>query len=61
MLDSSVKAKKKYLLQVFLEECKYEQQKKVENLIDDNLEKGESDSNSSDETESCIDNDEAVE
>ena len=39
MLDSVVKAKKKYYPQTLLEECKYEPIKiKMENLIDDNLE-----------------------
>ena len=50
MLDSVIKAKKKYYTQTLLEECKYEQEKiKMENLIDDDLEKslsGESDSES---------------
>ena len=37
MLDSVLKAKKKYYLQTLLEECKYEQKRiKTENLIDDN-------------------------
>ena len=36
MLDSVIKAKKKYYPQTLLEECKYEQEKiKMENLIDD--------------------------
>ena len=56
MLDSVIKAKKKYYPQTLLEECKYEQEKiKMENLIDDDLEKGESDESDSDsnnETES---------
>ena len=41
MLDSAIKANKKYYPQTFLEECQYEQ--KIENLIDDELEKSESD------------------
>ena len=56
MLDSVIKAKKKYYPQTLLEECKYEQEKiKMENLIDDDLEKNESeesDSDSNNETES---------
>ena len=52
MLDSVIKANKKYHPQTFLEECKYVQ----ENAR--NLEKRESDSDSNDETESDIDNDE---
>ena len=54
MLDSVIKAKKKYYPQTLLEECKYEQEKiKMENLIDDDLEKSlpdESDSESDDES-----------
>ena len=38
MLDSVIKAKKKYYPQTFLEECKYEQKRiKIENLIDYDL------------------------
>ena len=34
MLDSVIRAKKKYYLQIFLEECKYEQEKiKWKNLL----------------------------
>ena len=59
MLDSVIKAKKKYYPQKLLEECKYEQEKiKMENLIDDDLEKSlpdESDNNFNDERE--FDND----
>ena len=58
MLDSVIKANKKYCPQTLLEECKYVQQKiKTENLIDDDLEKSESDSDSNNETESDNDND----
>ena len=57
MLDSVIKAKKKYYPQTLLEECKYEQERiKIENLIDDDLEKSESDSDSNDKTESDIGN-----
>ena len=56
MLDSVIKAKKKYYPQTLFEECKYELKKiKMENLIDDDLEKSssdESDNDSNDETES---------
>ena len=56
MLDSVIKANKKYFLQTLSEECKYEQEKiKMENLIDDDSAKRESEksgSNSNDETES---------
>ena len=45
MLDSVIKANKKYYPQTFLEECKYVQEKiKNENYIDDDL-KSDSDSN----------------
>ena len=54
MIDSVIKANKKYYPQTLLEECKYVQEKiKTENYIDEGL-----DSNSDDETESDIDNDE---
>ena len=59
MLDSVIKANKKYYPQTFLEECKYVQEKiKIENHIDDDLEKSESVSDSNYETKSDIDNDE---
>ena len=67
MLDSVVKATKKYYPQTILEECKYEPKKiKMENLINDALEKSssdESDNHSGDETESDDekDNDESDE
>ena len=55
MLNSVIKANKKYYPQTFLEECKYVQEKiKIENHFDEDLEK----SDSNDETESDIDNDE---
>ena len=53
MIDSVIKANKKYYPQTFLEECKYVQEKtKIENHIDEHL---KSDSDSSEETESDID------
>ena len=57
IIDSVIKAKKKYYLQMLLEECKYEQKKmKIENYIDDDLEKSlsdiEADNDYNDETES---------
>ena len=59
MLDSVIKANKKYYPQTLLEECKYIQVKiKIENHIDGDLEKSESNSDSIDETESDINNDE---
>ena len=59
MLDSVIKANKKYYSQTFLEECKYVQEKiKIQNHIDEELEKSESDSDFNDETQSDIDNDE---
>ena len=58
MLDSVIKANKKYYPQTLLEECKYVQEKiKTENYIDEDLEKIGSDNDSNDETESDIDND----
>ena len=57
-LDSVIKANKKCYPQILLEECKYVQEKiKIENQIDEDLEKSESDSDSNDETESDIEND----
>ena len=59
MADSVIKANKKYYPQTFLEEWTNVQEKiKIENHIDEDLEKSESDSDSNDETESDIDNDE---
>ena len=63
MLDSVVKAKKKYYPQTLLEECKYEPKKiKMENLIDDDLEKSSSNESDNedenDETKVDKDNDE---
>ena len=55
MLDSIIKANKKYYPQTFLGECKYVQEKiKTENHIDEDLQKGDS----NDEAESDIDHDE---
>ena len=48
----------KSIILKYLEECKYEQERiKIENLIDDDLEKSESDETDS-ETDSDIDNNE---
>ena len=59
MLDSVIEANKKYFPETHLEECKYVQQKiKSDNYIDEVLEKGESDRDSNEDTESDIDNDE---
>ena len=59
MLDSAIKGNKKYYPQTLLQECKYVQGKvKIENLIDNDFEKSESDSDSNDKTGSDIDNDE---
>ena len=58
MLDSFIKANKKYYSQILLEKYKYVQEKiKTENYIDEDLEKSESYSDSNNETESDIDND----
>ena len=52
MLDSVIRANKKYYHQTFLEECRYEIKKnKMENLINDDL-----DLNSSDKSDSVSDN-----
>ena len=54
MIDSVIKANKKYYPQTFLE-CKYIQEKiKIVNHIDEDLENSESDSDSNNETESDI-------
>ena len=56
MIDSVIKANKKYYLQTLLEECKDIQEKiKLENYINEDLENRESDSDSNDEAESDID------
>ena len=58
MLDSVIKANKKYYLETLLEECKYVQEKiKTDNYIDNDLEESEPESVSNDETKSDIDND----
>ena len=61
MLHSVIKANKKYYPQTLLEECKFEQKRmKMEEFIDDDFEKSESDesnSYSNNEAESDIDND----
>ena len=53
MLDTAIKAKKKYYPETLLEECKNEQENiKMQSLIDDDLE-----TSSSDESDSESDND----
>ena len=53
MIDSVIKANKKYYSQTLLEECKYVQEKiKIENYINEDLENSELDSESNNETES---------
>ena len=57
MIDSVIKANKKYYPQTLLEECKYIQEKiKIVNYISEDLQNSESDSDSNNETESDIDN-----
>ena len=57
MIDSVIKANKKYYPQTLLEECKYIQENiKIENYIDEDLEKSESDSDFNNEAESDNDN-----
>ena len=59
MIDSVIKANKKYYPQTLLEECKYTQEKiKIENYINDDLEDSDTNSDSKNETESDIDNEE---
>ena len=59
MLDSIIKANRKYYPQTLLEECEYLQEKiNTENYIMEDLENSESDSNSNDDTESDIDSEE---
>ena len=59
MIDSAIKANKKYYPKTLLEECEYTQEKiKIENYINDDLEDSESDGDSNNETESDIDNEE---
>ena len=53
ILDSVIKTNKKYYPQTLLEECKYEIKKKMENLINDDI-----DPSSSDESDNEFDNDE---
>ena len=60
MLDSVIEVKRKYCFQRLLKECRYEQKKiRMERLINGDLEKSESESDSNDETESDIDNGES--
>ena len=51
MLDSAIRANKKYYPQTLLEECKYEIKKnKMENLINDDLDSSSSDESDNDES-----------
>ena len=57
MIDSVIKANKKYYPQKLLEEFKYIQKKiKIENYLNEDLEDSESDSDTNHEAESDIDN-----
>ena len=59
MIDSVIKANKKYYPQTLLQECKYIQENiKTENYIDEDLKNSGSDSDSNNETESHIDDEE---
>ena len=59
VIDSVIKANKKYYPQTFLEECKYIQEKiKIENYINEDLKNSDSDSGTNNKTESDIDNEE---
>ena len=62
MLDSVIKSKKKYCPETLLEECKYKQEKiKMENLIDDDLQKSKSDESDSDSNNEVESDDESNE
>ena len=57
MIDSVIKANKKYYPQTPFEECKYTQEKiKIKNYINEDLEDSESDSDTNNEKESDTDN-----
>ena len=59
MIDSVIKANKKYYPQTLLEECKFTQEKiKIENYINEDLEDSESDGDTNNETKSDVDNEE---
>ena len=59
MIDSVIKANKKYYPQTLLEVCKYIQEKiKIDNYIDKELEESESDSDFNNDTESDYQNEE---
>ena len=59
MIDSVIRVNKKYYPQAVLEERKYVQEKiKIVNYIDEDLENSQSDSDSKNEAESDIDNEE---
>ena len=59
MIDSVIKVNEKYYPQTLLEECKYTQEKiKIENYINKDLENSQSESDSNNETESNIHNEE---
>ena len=56
MLDSVIRVIKKYYLQTLLEECKYEINKKKENLINDNLDLSSSDNENNSDSDNEADN-----
>ena len=57
IVDPVIKANKKYYPQTLVEECKYTQEKiKIENYINEDLESREFDSDSNNETECDINN-----
>ena len=59
LIDSVIKANKKYYPQTLFEECKYVKEKiKIENYVDEELGKSELDSDTDYKTEFDIDNDE---
>ena len=57
IIDSVIKANKKYYPETLLEECKFiQEQIKIENYLNEDLEDSESESDTNNETESDIDN-----
>ena len=57
IIDSVIKANKKYYLEKNLEECKYKQEKiKIENYVNEDIEDNESDTDTNNKIESDIDN-----
>ena len=61
MLDSVIRATKKYYPQTLLEECKYEtKNSKMESLINDDLDPSSSDNETDSNADNETDNDESI-